>query len=201
MGKSLIRLVIDTSSKYLFVALYKDTEYLGKYYQEGFNDHSVKLMIEIETIFNENKMKVMNVDEIIIGIGPGSYTGLRVGVVVAKVFGWNNSIPVKSISSLALLASSSSSNNLIISVIDARRGNAFIGSYKNISNVLTKIKNDQLDNLEDFKSQIIEEYDIVENGEPDLSKILKSNLLENVDDIHSLSPNYLRITEAERNLK
>lgn len=201
MKKSLIRLVIDTATQYLFVAIYNDLNCLGKYYGEGSNDHSVKLMIEIERIFKENNLLVSNVDEIILGVGPGSYTGLRVGVVVAKIFGWNDDIIVKTISSLALLSSSSVSKDLLISMIDARRGNAFIGVYKNIDNALIMLKEDQLINVDEFINQIEDKYVIINSGEPNLEKILNSNLLTKVEDIHSLSPNYLRLTEAERNLE
>ena len=131
MKKLLKRLVIDSATKYLYVALYEDNKCLGKYYESGNNDHSTKLMIEIERIFSISNTKVANLDEIIIGIGPGSYTGLRIGVVVAKMFGWNNDIPVRTISSLALMASSYEGEEYILSEIDARRGNSFIGLYKN----------------------------------------------------------------------
>ena len=201
MKKSLKRLVIDSASKYLFVALYEDLQCLGKYYKSGNNDHSTKLMIEIERIFKMNETKVADLHEIIIGIGPGSYTGLRIGVVIAKMFGWNNDIKVKSISSLAMIASSYTGSELIISEIDARRGNSFIGVYKNDGEALVLAKNEILTNLEDFKNSLKESYVLLSKGEINLEKILKSNLLTEVEDIHSLNPNYLRITEAERNLK
>ena len=200
MKKSLKRLVIDSASKYLFVALYEDLQCLGKYYKSGNNDHSTKLMIEIERIFKMNETKVADLDEIIIGIGPGSYTGLRIGVVIAKMFGWNNDIKVKSISSLAMIASSYTGSELIISEIDARRGNSFIGIYKNDGEALVLAKNEILTNLEDFMNSLKESYVLLSKGEINLEKILKSNLLTEVEDIHSLNPNYLRITEAERNL-
>ena len=44
-------------------------------------------------------------------------------------------------------------------------------------------------------------YEVVSGGKPNIIKILESNLLEDVTDVHALSPNYLRITEAERNLQ
>ena len=200
MKKSLKRLVIDSASKYLFVALYEDLQCLGKYYKSGNNDHSTKLMIEIERVFKMNETKVADLDEIIIGIGPGSYTGLRIGVVIAKMFGWNNDIKVKSISSLAMIASSYTGSELIISEIDARRGNSFIGVYKNDGEALVLAKNEILTNLEDFMNSLKESYVLLSKGEINLEKILKSNLLTEVEDIHSLNPNYLRITEAERNL-
>ncbi|MFK5882777.1 MAG: tRNA (adenosine(37)-N6)-threonylcarbamoyltransferase complex dimerization subunit type 1 TsaB, partial [Candidatus Izemoplasma sp.] len=106
MSKLLKRLVIDSATKYLYISLHDGSAMIGKFYEAGNNDHSVKLMREIEIIMHQNNLTIGDLDEIIIGIGPGSYTGLRIGVTIAKIFGWNDNITVKSISSLALLASS-----------------------------------------------------------------------------------------------
>ncbi|MCK5761472.1 MAG: tRNA (adenosine(37)-N6)-threonylcarbamoyltransferase complex dimerization subunit type 1 TsaB [Candidatus Izimaplasma sp.] len=201
MKKSLKRLLIDSATKDLYIALYEDLECLGKYYKSGNNDHSTKLMIEIERIFKMNNAKTADLDEVIIGIGPGSYTGLRIGVVVAKMFGWNNDIQVRTISSLAMMASSSNSDKLIVAEIDARRGNSFIGVFKNEGKALSLAKEEVLTNLAAFTDSLGEPYVLVSNGETNVEKILNSKLLTNVVDIHSLNPNYLRITEAERNLK
>lgn len=201
MKKSLKRLVIDSATKFLYVALYDDLVCLGKYYQAGENDHSVKLMSEIEKVFEQNKMKVKDLDEIIIGIGPGSYTGLRIGVVIAKMFAWNDNIPIKTVSSLALYASSHKGDGLILTEIDARRGNSFIGLYKKNKDTIVLVEKERLTNLEEYKKTIIQEYTIVSNGEPNLEVILNSHVLSEVKDIHNLNPNYLRITEAESNLE
>lgn len=200
MGKSLKRLVTDSATKFLFVALFDGETEIFKYYKEGNNDHSVNLMTEIEKALIENQLKVADLDEIIIGIGPGSYTGLRIGVVVAKMFGWNNNIPVRTISSLALLASSNEGETLILSEIDARRGNSFLGVYKNENDTIILVNKEQLTNLEAYKESIKEAFVTVSYGEPNIMKILRSDLLVEVEDIHTLNPNYLRITEAERNL-
>ena len=200
MKKSLKRLVIDSATKYLYVALYEDYTCIEKYYQEGNNDHSVKLMIELERILSSNNIKVSNLDEIYVGVGPGSYTGLRVGVVVAKMFGWNNDIPVYTVSSLALMASSVSKNGFVLAEVDARRGNSFLGLY-NIENGFIKLQDDeQLTNLEAYKDTITKDFIIVNYGEPNIKMIIESKLYHHVEDIHALNPNYLRITEAERNI-
>ncbi len=200
MKKSLKRLVIDSATKFLYIALFDGEVCLTDFYEEGHNDHSVKLMSEIENIFLANGLKVKDLDEIIVGVGPGSYTGLRIGVVVAKMFGWNNDITVKTVSSLALIASSYSGDKLILPEIDARRGNSFLGLYKNDGKGLKLVKNEELHNLDEYKELIKKEYEVVSFGKPDIIKLLHSNLLTEVKDIHSLNPNYLRITEAERNL-
>jgi len=200
MKKSLRRLVIDTATKYLYIGLFQDESCLSSYYQAGENDHSEKLMSEIEVIFAKHQLKIRDVDEIIIGVGPGSYTGLRIGVVVAKMFAWNNDIPVKTISSLALIASSYNGSKNILAEVDARRGNSFLGLYRNTGEGLDLLDIEQLVNLEEYKQSLKDPYIVVSSGMPNIPKILASNLLVNVKDIHALNPNYLRITEAERNL-
>lgn len=201
MKKSLKRLVIDSATKFLYIALFEDDVVISDFYEEGHNDHSVKLMTEIEKMFVENNTKVKDLDEIIVGIGPGSYTGLRIGVVVAKMFAWNNDIPVRVVSSLALIASSVETDKLILPEIDARRGNSFLGLYKNTGKGLELVAKEELTNLEKYKEELEKEYEVVSYGKPNIQKILASSLLEQVQDVHALSPNYLRITEAERNLK
>ncbi len=201
MMKSLKRLVIDSATKYLYIGLFEDNSLLGRFYEAGHNDHSVKLMTEIEKLFKDNSVKVADLDEIIVGKGPGSYTGLRIGVVVAKMFGWNNDITVKTVSSLALIASSYDGENLVIPEIDARRGNSFLGLYQNSGEGLILVAKEQLTNLEKYKESLDKDFEVVSFGEPNINKILASDLLETIDDIHGLNPNYLRVTEAERNLK
>ena len=117
------------------------------------------------------------------------------------MFGWNNDIPVKTVSSLALIASSYDGPEMILPEIDARRGNSFLGLYKNKDNSITLLAKEQLTNLEEYEDSLKETYKVVSFGEPNIGKLLRSDLLEEVIDIHGLNPNYLRITEAERNLK
>ncbi|QMS84899.1 tRNA (adenosine(37)-N6)-threonylcarbamoyltransferase complex dimerization subunit type 1 TsaB [Candidatus Xianfuyuplasma coldseepsis] len=201
MKQLLKRLAIDTATKYLFIGLYEDDTCLTSYYKPGDNDHSVKLMSMIETMFDEVGWSIADLDEIIIGIGPGSYTGLRIGVVVAKMFAWNNSIPVKTVSSLALVASSYVGSKYVLVEFDARRGNSFLGLYKRTGKSLELVDNEQLTNLVDYKKSLDVPFDTISNGEPNMSVLLTSDLFDEVIDIHGLNPNYLRKTEAERNLE
>jgi tRNA threonylcarbamoyladenosine biosynthesis protein TsaB len=200
MKKSLKRLCIDSATKFLYIALYDNNECLGKYYSAGSNDHSVQLMINIEKILKNNKVKVSDLDEIYVGVGPGSYTGLRIGVVVAKMFGWNDNIDVFTVSSLALIASSSDQETLLLSEIDARRGNSFLGLYKQEKQLLSLVDSEKLVSLEEYKNSIKDEFVSISFGEPNFIKCIQSGLPIKVEDIHSLNPNYLRLTEAERNL-
>jgi tRNA threonylcarbamoyladenosine biosynthesis protein TsaB len=155
-------------------------------------------MPTIEKIFDNQQLTVDDLDEIILGIGPGSYTGVRIGVSVAKVFAWTKNIPVKTVSTLALLASSSQSDGYVLAQIDARRNNAFMGLFKLENNVLSVVKKEVFSNKNSVYASLPKETMIVENGEPNIEVILQSDVLKSIDNVHSISPNYLRKTEAER---
>ena len=200
MKKSLKRLVIDTATKYIFLSLIIDGVEKDYVYEEGINNHSVTIIPFIENMLSKENISLKDIDQVIVGIGPGSYTGVRIGVTVAKMIGYLNNIDVYEVSSLALIASHSD-KPYVLALIDARRGNAFMGLYENTGQTLVKINNDKLENIDDYKNRLECDYYVVEEGRPCVRKLLNSKLLKKVEDIHSLTPNYLRVTEAERNLR
>lgn len=191
-------LIIDTATKHIYLSLVVDRIEQQSVYREGINNHSVTIIPLLDEMLNKQNMSLQDLDEIIVGIGPGSYTGVRIGVTVAKMIGYLNKIKVYSVSSLALIASASN-KEYIIPYIDARRGNAFIAAMKQSEGKLKFIKEEHLENIESFLNQFDFEYDFITEGKPNINKILASDLLTEVKNIHELIPNYLRITEAERN--
>ncbi|MGS0973640.1 MAG: tRNA (adenosine(37)-N6)-threonylcarbamoyltransferase complex dimerization subunit type 1 TsaB [Candidatus Izemoplasmataceae bacterium] len=199
MSELLKSLVIDSATSHLYIALYHGDDELEAYYEEGHNDHSVKLMSELEAMLKRQKMHVKDLHRIVIGIGPGSYTGLRVGVVIAKMFGWTLDIPVYQVSSLALLASSVD-EGIVIPAVDARRGNAFLGLYEVKNGNLYQLKDEELTNLKAYEEAQTDGKTVLA-GKPNLRLLHNSSLLVKVEDIHQLTPNYLRLTEAEKNAK
>lgn len=199
MKKSFKRLVIDTASEYMYLALLIDDKEMDTVYEFGHQNHSVTILPFIEQLLKKADLELTDIDEVIIGIGPGSYTGVRIGVSIAKMIGYLNNIPLKSISSLALLASSSDKRYIVPS-IDARRGNSFIALYELTDGRLAALKEDTLTSTEDFLNNLQQPFDFVVSGKPQIQKIIHSDLLTHVENVHELVPNYLQITEAERNL-
>ncbi len=193
-------LIIATATKYIYLSLVSDGIEKQSVYQEGINNHSVTIIPNLESMLSKENLSLRDLDEIIVGIGPGSYTGVRIGVTVAKMIGYLNHIKVSQVSSLALIASASE-KKYIIPNIDARRGNAFMALIKQESGVLEYLKPDCLENMDEFTAACEYDFDFISEGLPNINKIINSDLLEVVDNVHELKPNYLRITEAERNLK
>lgn len=200
MTKSFKRLVIDSATPHLYIALLDGEFIIQEFYEKGNNDHSVTLMPTIEKMFQDNQVFIDDIDEIIVGIGPGSYTGVRIGVVIAKMFAWTKNIPIKTVSTLALIASSSQRDGRILTMIDARRNNAFMGEF-NLDNGILSAINDEVFGNKSLKDNVIDKSNVIENGKPNMKLIMQSNLMDNVEDVHLLAPNYLRQTEAERSLE
>jgi len=191
-------LAIDTATKYVYLSLVIDDREVACVYQEGINNHSVTVIPLLVELLEKQNLKLKDIDEIIVGVGPGSYTGVRIGVSIAKMIGFLNNVRITSVSSLALIASGAD-NGYVVPLIDARRGNAFMACFKLDEGKMTYVLEDTLANVDEFLSRIDGAYRINTEGPYDIEKILKSYLTSPVDDIHALVPNYLQVTEAEKN--
>ena len=187
-------LILDSATKTLYVALLKDNNVLKEIYLEGRNDHAKNIVLKVEEILNDNNIKAFDLDDIIVGIGPGSYTGVRMAVTVCKmlsVFGNKN---LYSISTLKLMASGYKGN--VLARIDARRGNSF-GMILNTNNDEYILNEGMYDTNELLNKK--HDFDVTEDKmkvDPLYCLMYKAK----VDEPHLLVPNYLRDTEAERNL-
>ena len=186
-------LILDSSTKILYTAIVKDENVVFESYIEGRNDHAKNIVDIIDKGLKKNNIEAKNLDEVVVGYGPGSYTGVRMAVSVAKMISSFMDKPLYTISTLKLMASGS--KGIVLSMIDARRNNSF-GMIIDM-NTNSYIKNEALYS----NSELLEsKYDVVVNDasyKVDPLYVLKNKeLVENKD---LLTPNYLRETEAERN--
>ncbi len=186
-------LIIDSATKVLYHALVKDQEVIYESYTKGQNDFAKNIVKIIEDIYNKFNITTKDLSKVVCGIGPGSYTGVRMAVTVSKMLAVFGNVPLYQISTLELMCSGYASKTL--ATIDARRGNSFSAIYENNKLVL----NEALRNTEDV---LKENYDIrvtEENYKVNPIKVIE--YATHVENPHGLNPNYLQETEAERNLK
>lgn len=188
---------IDTATDHLFLALVIDGDVVGLKSEEGKQNHSVRIVPLIQELLSKHQISLKDVSEVVVGIGPGSYTGVRIGVSIAKMIGYLNSIPVKEISTLALIASSCEETN-VVACVDARRNRGFLGHYRNQDEKLVLIGNESVDDIDAFTSMIPKPYSLVSSGIPNLKKLIHSDLFRETPNVHEIVPNYLQVTEAER---
>lgn len=189
-------LVIDASTKISYVAVYNGNNKVDENLRVSNNDHSKYLINVVKTLLEDNNLTTNDINEVIVGVGPGSYTGVRVAVTIAKMFSYIKDITIKSISSLILL--SSGYKELITPTIDARRGQVFTTIYHGNNLLLEEglyLKDDLAAN-DYFSKSLVFELD--ENTiNVNVNNVLSHLKIE--ENPHLVEPNYLRKTEAERN--
>ncbi|MCL1948124.1 MAG: tRNA (adenosine(37)-N6)-threonylcarbamoyltransferase complex dimerization subunit type 1 TsaB [Turicibacter sp.] len=213
-------LAIDTSNKTLSVALVQGNDLLGQMTEETKNNHSVRLMPVIEGLFLECALKPENVECIVVAEGPGSYTGIRIGVTIAKTLAWTLNVPLIGVSSLGALARNLGVKGHIVPLFDARRGTAFAGVYDSkykaviqdghylMSQLLEKLPSGPIHFIGDVdahREAIVQAVGERAIFHPDKNTAVAFNLAQAADglapvaDVHQFSPNYLRLPEAEAN--
>ena len=192
-------LLIDSATAALVVAIVIDDKIAYYYNQKVGKDMSSSIMFVIDEAFKTAGIKPRELDKIFIANGPGSFTGIRVGLTVAKTMAWALNIPVISISSLEVIASTPSNQNNI-AVIDARRGYVYAGVYDvNLNSIMS----DQHILFNDINQQgTVVSYDSYGEIKPniDILKVIKKHINDEVVNPHSLKPKYLKLTEAEEKL-
>ena len=121
-------IVFDTSTKACSVSLYRDSELLASWHKvsEGYT-HAEELHLRISEIMQKAQVKFSQLDAVAVGKGPGSYTGLRIGVSSAKGLAYGLDIPLISIESLDLIVADvdTPDQSIVIPMIDARRLEAY----------------------------------------------------------------------------
>lgn len=199
-------LFIDTSTSHLIISTIINDEIVSYYDEEIINGMSEHVLLKIEEQFNLNNLKASSIDAIFVSDGPGSFTGIRVGLTIAKVYAWSLNIKVINISSLEVLATTNSTKKYLVPLIDARRGFVFSGIYDRDLNVIFK---DSYISISELKDKINDECELIsydefefETVKPniDILKIIKKHENDKGINPHKLNPNYLKLTEAEQKL-
>lgn len=224
----MIWLGIETANAPLSIAIVKDGKILAEVVQNIKVTHSVGAMSAIEELFNKTDIAPTDIDAIAVSEGPGSYTGVRIGVTLAKTLAWTLKKPLVGVSSLQVLAGNVRHyDGYVCPVIDARRRNVYSAVYKapNLDVVIpdahAEIANllEQLDALQapvlfvgtdvDVFWEAIQErlgerairvaYPLDLPRASQLIDLAQGQELPDLSATHHFVPQYCRIAEAEAN--
>jgi tRNA threonylcarbamoyladenosine biosynthesis protein TsaB len=224
----MIWLGIDTANTPLSIAIVKDGEILIEENSSMAINHSLRAMPTIDEVFKRANIAPSDIHAIAVSEGPGSYTGVRIGVTIAKTLAWTLNKPLVGVSSLkALAANALYFDGILCSIIDARRNNVYAGAYRFENGKLTTVIEDGhfsleklIEKLRSFKYPVLfigkdtslhKEQLIDELADQAVFAPLQFNLprasslihtaqqFEQEVDIHSFVPEYRRIAEAEAN--
>lgn len=203
----MISLFVDTALSFIRIALFKDDKIIDLINEKCEKNMSSIFDIRVKDLFKRNNLELNQVDRIYTVTGPGSFTGIRVGMTFSKVLAFSLNKKITPISELQVLASFNSSSNFIAPLIDARRGYVYAGVYDSNLDVVYSDRYILLDDFLNCFSDVLfvgyDCFDQIKLIEPDIDfeKIILKNKNSIQVDHHVLVPNYLKLTEAEENLR
>ena len=209
----MICLFFDTSSDLLKVSLIKDNKIIFDKELHTKNDHSSYLVPTIDEAFKSNNIDFKELDEIIVGNGPGSFTGTRISIAVAKTYAFSFNIPVYMISSLEELIYDNDGYDFYVPIIEEKKENLYFSIFdkdkKRVMDDTYSSTEYMYKKLEELDGKILlislsnkeyEKYDTVN------ASINALNIMKNIDvnnekvNPHLLKPNYIKKIEAEEKL-
>lgn len=231
----MICLSIETSTKTCSVALVKDNNTLGEVIINTEVTHSQKLLPSVDMLLNLAEITLQDIDLIGVAVGPGSFTGLRIGIATAKGLAYGRKIPVMSVSTLEALAHTTGTtkgpqNCYIVPILNARRNQVYTGIFnpnKEYQQILedSVIKLDELieelkklqgsftftgDGVPAFKERIVEQLGEQAQFMPNFNCLPRAAAVGQLaiqkfnqnggQNPYEIKPEYLRLSEAERNL-
>lgn len=207
----MMTLYIDTSSSYLYTAIVKDLNIVCEIKKEFGQELSKEALPQIASMFELQNIKPKDINKIIVINGPGSFTGIRIGLTIAKVYAWSLNIPIITINALEAMSISSKQSTYHVPLIDARRGFVFGAIYDQNQEVVLKPQHIEFEHLKE-KISSLDNYCIITNSEisepvnkekydPDILKIVERFKDRMPTNPHGVNPEYLKLTEAEEKMQ
>lgn len=222
-------LCIDTSSRDASIAVLRDEEVVLEYNFSSRDDLSAMLIPSMEFLLCSLGMKVEQIDLFGVAVGPGLFTGIRIGLTTLKGLNFSAARPVVGVNTLEALAYKfSDSKKTIVPLIDARKGEVFLGCYRFADGEMNELLSPRLlkaagavELLAPYADLVFvgsgaeNHGDFLKSAFPGSKLLYRSNFLaseigaialrrfrrhEYVTDMQELAPFYIRRPDAETNL-
>ena len=207
----MIRLFIDTSLANVSISVIKDKEELATISKSIPNMHSIYAVSFVKQVLDIAKIDANLIDEIYVVNGPGSFTGLRIGVTIAKTYGYLIKKDIIPVSTLKMLAISSNTDGVIMSIIPANKSHYYVGVYDNNYNILYDekfvSKEEVLELANKYEPYMVSvNQDVIGNRK--INKV-ELNIVKIIDyyqdkervNYYKLVPNYLKLPQAVEDKK
>ncbi|TJX14904.1 tRNA (adenosine(37)-N6)-threonylcarbamoyltransferase complex dimerization subunit type 1 TsaB [Tissierella creatinini] len=221
---------LDTSTLMTTCAVIDDDKLIGEYSLSQDMSHSEKLVPMVEEMLKNVDLKIKDMDLFAVSLGPGSFTGLRIGLASVKAFAHITDKPLVGVSTLEALAFNLPYNRIVVPMIDARRQRVYTGIYAWEGEELKTLLDPCILEIQELLEKLKSYDDLVVNGDGAIAfkEEIKKNLGNKVrfstlglnmckassicelarikynkgqrDDYFTLSPDYLLETQAQREL-
>lgn len=144
-SKSMLTLTLDTSTHRGTVALSEDATVIEEIFWDKSTSHSEQIVGEIHALYSRAHKKITETQKLICGVGPGSFTGIRVALSFAKALAHSLKIPVIPIENCwAIALQTDPTSESVIVALDAQKNMLFVGEYQWTNQVLKTVKSVRL---------------------------------------------------------
>ena len=151
----MILLAFESSAKAAGAALYRDGSFLGETLQLSGQTHSRTLLEIAEDLLSTCRLTVDDVSAVAVAAGPGSFTGLRIGIAAAKGFAWGRQIPCVGVSTLEAMARGAAvTDGVYVCCMDARRAQVYNAIFERKDGVFARICEDRAISIEDLAKDL-----------------------------------------------
>lgn len=200
-------LFIDTSTNNLTISIATDKKILSTVRSDKINEHSKYALVKLKEAFALVGIKPLDIDKIIVVNGPGSFTGVRIGVTIAKTYAWSLQKEIIPVSSLLTNALGYDSYDYYVSVLDARRDYVYGAIYDSNYNEILPEQHISISKLYDVIDNLDGNVIVIGNinidnysANPIIIDVIK--IINHVKDNesknpHDVNPSYLKRVEAE----
>ncbi len=206
----MMTLFIDTSFSDVSIAIIKDGKILSSKCENVPMEHSKYVVKYIKDSLDKIGIDANLIDSIMVCVGPGSFTGVRIGVTIAKTYGYLINKYINPVSSLKELAISSNiDNGYILSLISARNNNYYVGLYdKNYDDVIPEkfmTLDEILEIIRKYNPYIVSDnFNVINNYKVnkvniDILKVVDYYKDKEKVNYHYVVPNYLKLPQAMEN--
>lgn len=190
----MLLLAFESSAKSAGAALWQDGALLGEYHQNSGQTHSRTLLKMAEDLLRNCDLSVRELDAVAAAAGPGSFTGLRIGLAAAKGLAWGREIPCVGVSTLEAMALSCAlADGVLVCCMDARRQQVYNALFDVTDGVVTRLTEDRaisVGELDEALKKIEKTKILVGDG-----ALLCYNTLQNRSNL-LLAPEHLRMQRA-----
>lgn len=189
----MITLCMDTAYRYLIVGLYEGDKLLAGVCEQAFKKQSETLFVALEKVLKEADLTIHEIDQVIVSDGPGSYTGIRIAMTVAKVLCSQLSLPLYTVSTMALYAGLDKANVLL----DARGHRVYAAhlAHGYVVGTETIIDVDDIPQfIKEWEGIVLGDEDFRDENSPEpdfLANFIKLPCRK-VETVHQLVPRYLK---------
>ncbi len=184
-------LYIDTHSNSIIIALFKNDKIISLKEEKEHHDHSTVCMPTIVKLLEENALKIENIDDIVVVIGPGSFTGVRIGVTIAKTLAYTLNIPIRTLTSLEIYLPVEEAKGYLFM---PEKNGFYIAELEENKKEISKYEYITKEEFLKLKN----ENKIIEKTSIDYEKIIEYVHKKKTQNPHQVNPFYVKKIEVEK---